>query len=291
MGQGLHTKIRQIAAESLGHELSSIRIMPTQTDKVPNTSPTAASVGTDLNGAAVTEACRTLVSRLRPVAAQALGCLTDEVHFGRGLAHGPTGSVSLATVADHAYLQRISLLAEGHYTTPDVHFDEATGQGAPYHYFAYGAAVSEVEVSAATGAHRVLRADLLEDVGDSVSPLIDLGQVEGGFVQGLGWLTSEELIWDEAGRLLTDRASAYTTPSFGEIPAVFNVAFLPRAAEADVVFGSKAVGEPPLMLAISVREALRDAIAAYGGAGPVILDSPATPERIYWAIKRARGRA
>ena len=289
MGQGLHTKIRQIAAESLGHELSSIRVMPTRTDKVPNTSPTAASVGTDLNGAAVADACKTLVGRLRPVAAQVLGCRTGEVRFNGGRAQGPSGAISLAAIADQAYLQRISLLAEGHYKTPDVNFNEGTGQGAPYHYFAFGAAVCEVEVNAATGAHRVLRVDVIEDVGDSVSPLIDLGQVEGGFVQGLGWLTSEELVWDERGRLLTDCASTYTTPSFGDIPALFNVAFLPRTAEPGVIFGSKAVGEPPLMLAISAREAIRDAIAAYGALGPVLLDSPATPERIFWAIKCAQG--
>jgi xanthine dehydrogenase large subunit len=182
----------------------------------------------------------------------------------------------------------VPLFAHGYYRTPEIHFDPKTATGKPFHYFAYGAAVSEVEVDGFTGEHRILRADLLEDVGDSLSPLIDRGQIEGGFVQGQGWLTLEEVLWDAEGRLVTGGASTYKLPSWPELPGIFEVAFLERATEPGVVFGSKAVGEPPLMLAISVREAIREAISAFGEGGPVLLDSPATPERIFWAIERAR---
>jgi xanthine dehydrogenase large subunit len=274
MGQGLYTKTRQIAAQALGVPLESVRIMPTRTDKVPNTSPTAASAGTDLNGAAIVDACSQIRARLLPIAAELQGSSETEVSF--------------AQVCQAAYVRRVPLFAHGYYRTPEIHFDPKTATGKPFHYFAYGAAVSEVEIDGFTGEHRVLRADLLEDVGDSLSPLIDRGQIEGGFVQGLGWLTLEELLWDSEGRLATAGASTYKLPSWTELPEVFNIAFLERATEPGVVFGSKAVGEPPLMLAISVREAIRDAIAAFGDGGVVQIDSPATPERIFWAIQRAR---
>jgi xanthine dehydrogenase large subunit len=292
MGQGLHTKIRQIAAESLGVSPAAIRVMPTRTDKVPNTSATAASASTDLNGAAVAEACGQLLSRLRPVAAKLLTCDSADVSFGDGAVYSagePDRTVEFATVVEAAYRDRIPLFAQGFYRTPGIHFDPETGRGEPFRYFAYGAAVSEVEVDRFTGEHRLLRTDILQDVGDSAAPLIDLGQIEGGFMQGLGWLTLEELVWSQDGRLLTNGASTYKLPAFSELPEKLNVDFLARAAESGVIYGSKAVGEPPLMLAISVREAIRDAIAAFGAGGPVFIDSPATPERIYWAIERARG--
>jgi xanthine dehydrogenase large subunit len=269
MGQGLHTKIRQIAADGLGVPAETIRVMPTRTDKVPNTSATAASAGTDLNGAAVMDACRQIRARLEPVWAE----MPD---------------ASFAAVVEAAYKRRIALFAQGYYRTPEIHFDPKTATGKPFHYFAYAAAVSEVEVDGFTGDSRVLRVDLLEDVGDSVSPLIDRGQIEGGFVQGLGWLTIEELVWDAQGRLATAGASTYKLPSWAEMPPVFNVSFLERATEPGVVMGSKAVGEPPLMLAFSVREAIRAAVAAFGDGGLVTLDSPATPERVYWAIQAAK---
>jgi xanthine dehydrogenase large subunit len=292
MGQGLHTKIQQIAAESLGVSLDAVRVMPTRTDKVPNTSATAASAGTDLNGAAVLDACRQIQSRLAPIAANLLGCDEPSVRFENGQAFGGDGAVELAKVVEAAYRSRVPLFAHGYYRTPEIHFYPKTATGKPFHYFAYGAAVSEVEVDGFTGEHRILRADLLQDVGDSVSPLVDLGQIEGGFLQGIGWLTVEELLWDAQGRVATAGASTYKLPSWPEMPEIFNVAFLERAAEPGVIFGSKAVGEPPLMLAFSVREAIRAAIAAFGAAsganGPITLDSPATPERIYWAIENAR---
>ena len=288
MGQGLNTKIRQIAADGLGVPMEAVRLMPTRTDKVPNTSATAASAGTDLNGAAVLDACRTIQKNLIPVAAEMLQCMESAVRFADGSVSGPADAIPLAKVIDAAYRKRLPLFAHGYYRTPEIHFDPKTATGKPFHYYAYGAAVSEVEVDGFTGEYKFLRTDILEDVGDSVSPLIDIGQIEGGFIQGLGWLTLEELLWDAEGRVATAGASTYKLPSWTELPEVFNVGFLERATEPGVVMGSKAVGEPPLMLAISVREALRDAVAAFGSGGAVELDSPATPERVYWAIERAR---
>ena len=295
MGQGLLTKIQRIAADSLGLPLASIRIMPTRTDKVPNTSATAASAGTDLNGAAVVDACEQLLDRLRPVAAAVLACPPDAVQFVNGNVLGGQRSISFAALCEAAYKQRVPLFAQGFYRTPEIHFDPQTGRGRPFYYFACGAAVSEVEVDGFTGDHRLLRTDIVQDVGESVADVIDRGQVEGGFIQGMGWLTIEELLWDDKGRLASAGASTYKLPSWSEVPATFNVTFLPRAAQPGVVFGSKAVGEPPLMLAISVREALRDAVMAFAAgsgaahlAAPVTFDSPATPERVFFAVRRAR---
>jgi xanthine dehydrogenase large subunit len=295
MGQGLHTKIRRIAAETLGVALEAIRVMPTSTAKVPNTSATAASASTDLNGAAVRDACRQIRARLVPVAARLLECGEDAVMFAEGevfAESGDTGAgrvAAFAKVVETAYRERLPLFAQGYYRTPEIHFDPKTATGKPFHYYAYGAAVAEVEVDGFTGENRTLRVDILQDVGDSVSALVDRGQIEGGFVQGVGWLTLEELVWDETGRLATAGASTYKLPSWPEMPPEFHVKFLERATEPGVIFGSKAVGEPPLMLAIAVREAIRAAVAAFGEGGIVTLDSPATPERIYWAVERARG--
>lgn len=291
MGQGLHTKIQQIAAHTLGVPLEDVRVMSTRTDKIPNTSATAASAGTDLNGAAVAQACSELRSRLAEVASELLACDFGAVRFSAGLvfpADNKERAITFAKICDAAYRQRVPLFAEGYYKTPDLHYDPQTGQGKPFHYFAYGAAVSEVEVDGFTGDYRLLRTDILEDVGDSVSPLVDRGQIEGGFIQGVGWLTTEELVWDSLGRLATGGASTYKLPSWTEIPDVFEVNFLERASEPGTILGSKAVGEPPFMLAMSVREAIRDAIAAFGARGPVLLESPATPERVFFAIERAR---
>ena len=272
MGQGLFTKIQQLAADALGVTPDRVRVMSTRTDKVPNTSATAASASTDLNGAAVVDACTQLKARLAAVAA--------------GLPGGD--AVPFAELCEVAYTQRVPLFAQGYYRTPGIHFDRATGQGKPFHYFAFAAAVSEVEVDRFTGAYRLLRTDILEDVGDSISPVIDRGQIEGGFLQGVGWLTLEELVWDREGRLATGGASTYKLPSWSEVPEVFKVNFLERATQPGVVFGSKAVGEPPLMLAISVREAIRDAVAAFGEGEVVTFPSPATPEQVFFAVRRVR---
>jgi xanthine dehydrogenase large subunit len=288
MGQGLFTKIQQIAAQTLGVARERIRLMPTRTDKVPNTSASAASASTDLNGAAVADACTQIIERLTPVAAELLACHAADVRFEADAVSGGGRSIAFNEVCEAAYRQRVPLFAQGFYRTPGIHFDPRTGRGRPFHYFAFGAAVSEVEVDGFTGAYRLLRTDILQDVGDSISPIVDRGQIEGGFVQGVGWLTLEELLWDDQGRLATAGASTYKLPSWSEMPDVFNVAFLERAAQRNVIFGSKAIGEPPLMLAISVREALREAVAAFGRGGIVTFESPATPERIFFAIREAR---
>jgi xanthine dehydrogenase large subunit len=292
MGQGLHTKMRSVAARELGVPLDRIRVMPTRTDKVPNTSATAASSGADLNGAAVSHACRQLCEILAPFAAAALGCPPEALRFEGGSVHGEHGrAISLAEVAERAYRARVPLFATGYYRTPHIFFDPRTGQGEPFHYFAYGACLSEVEVDGFTGQYALRRVDILHDVGDSLAPQIDLGQIEGGFVQGLGWLTCEDLRFAESGALLSRGASTYKLPGIGECPPDFRVRTLTRATEPGVIFGSKATGEPPLMLAISVREALRDAVAAFAEPGrPIPLASPATPEAVFEAIRQASAR-
>jgi xanthine dehydrogenase large subunit len=298
MGQGLHTKMLQIAADELGVSLEAIRMMPTRTDKVPNTSATAASSGSDLNGAALAQACEQIRERLAEVAGRKLGVPPGDLVFADDRVRpfwqvdDPTAGLSFTEVVGQAYLERIQLFATGYYRTPQIHYDEAAGRGKPFHYFAYGAAVSEVEVDAFTGQFAIRRVDIVHDVGDSISPKVDIGQVEGGFMQGLGWLTSEELVWADDGRLLTRGASTYKLPTLGECPEAFHVELLPIATEPSVIKGSKAVGEPPLMLAISVREALRAAVAAFGeGVEQVELGCPSTPEAVYWAIERVRGAA
>ncbi len=280
MGQGLHTKMLQVAATALGLPLERVRLAPTRTDKVPNTSATAASAGTDLNGGAIKDACDQILARLVPVRASMPDASWDEL-------------------VRAAYHQRIQLWAAGFYKTEGLSWDVTTMTGTPFKYFAYGVAAAEVEVDGFTGIYTTRRVDIVHDVGDSLSPLVDLGQVEGGFVQGAGWLTLEDLRWDESdgpgrGRLTTQAASTYKLPSFSEMPVEFNVALLERAHEDGAIYGSKAVGEPPLMLAFSVREALRTACAAFGPDGHdgvVELASPATPEAVYWALTAARDSA
>ncbi|MFE1102408.1 xanthine dehydrogenase molybdopterin binding subunit [Nocardiopsis alba] len=296
MGQGLHTKMLQVAATSLGVPLEKVRLAPTRTDKVPNTSATAASSGTDLNGAAVKNACEQLVERLSQVAATRLGVNPSDVRIVDGVARalGVDEELAWNDLVRTAYFQRVQLSAAGFYRTEGLHWDAKTFKGSPFKYFAHGAAATEVEVDGFTGAYRVRRVDIVHDVGDSLSPMIDIGQVEGGFVQGAGWLTLEDMRWDSGdgpnrGRLLTQAASTYKLPSFSEMPEEFNVKLLEDATEEGAVYGSKAVGEPPLMLAFSVREALRQAAAEFGSGGVgVELASPATPEAVYWAIQAAR---
>ncbi|MFD6230246.1 xanthine dehydrogenase molybdopterin binding subunit [Streptomyces sp. NPDC060232] len=297
MGQGLHTKMLQVAATTLGIPLHRVRLAPTRTDKVPNTSATAASAGADLNGAAVKNACEQIRERLLQVAGTRLGANASDVRIVDGVARALGSDAELAwdDLVRTAYVQRVQLSAAGFYRTEGLHWDAAVFQGSPFKYFSYGAAAAEVEVDGFTGAYRIRRVDIVHDVGDSLSPMIDIGQVEGGFVQGAGWLTLEDLRWDAGdgpnrGRLLTQAASTYKLPSFSEMPEEFNVRLLENATEEGAVYGSKAVGEPPLMLAFSVREALRQAAAAFGPDGiSVELASPATPEAVYWAVEGARG--
>ncbi|MFE1293673.1 xanthine dehydrogenase molybdopterin binding subunit [Streptomyces sp. NPDC058731] len=296
MGQGLHTKMLQVAATTLGIPLHKVRLAPTRTDKVPNTSATAASSGADLNGGAVKNACEQLRERLLQVAATQLGTSAADVRIVEGVARALGSDRELAwdDLVRTAYFQRVQLSAAGFYRTEGLHWDAKTFRGSPFKYFAYGAAATEVEVDGFTGAYRIRRVDIVHDVGDSLSPMIDIGQVEGGFVQGAGWLTLEDLRWDTGdgphrGRLQTQAASTYKLPSFSEMPEEFHVTLLQNATEEGAVYGSKAVGEPPLMLAFSVREALRQAAAAFGPDGvSVELASPATPEAVYWAIQAAR---
>ena len=288
MGQGLFTKILQIAADSLGVGAGQVRVMSTRTDKIPNTSATAASSGSDLNGAAVADACLQIKTRLAAVAAAILECDPISVRFDDSVVSAGGKSIAFGALCETAYKQRTPLFAQGFYRTPDIYFDFKLARGKPFHYYAFGAAVSEVEIDGFTGAHRLLRTDILQDVGDSISPVVDRGQIEGGFLQGVGWLTLEELLWDEKGRVSTGGASTYKLPSWSEVPDILNVDLLERATQPGVIMGSKAVGEPPLMLAISVREALREAVAAFGDRDVVSFDSPATPERIFFAVRRVR---
>ncbi len=300
MGQGLYTKMMQICSHDLGVPMARIRHMPTSTDKVPNTPPTAASSGSDLNGQAVRDACVQLVGRLRPVAATMLEVPEDRLHLAAGnhatIPTTTTGelawawteagrTVGFTEICVKAWLSRIPLAAAGYYSTPDIHYDRAKGRGKPFHYYAYGAAVSEVEVNGLTGEWRLLAVHAVHDVGDSLSPDIDLGQVEGGFVQGLGWLTCEEMVWDENGHAVTVGPSTYKIPAVGDVPLTFEVRLLERATAPDVIHGSKAVGEPPFCLAISSWVAIRRAVRAFG---PVELEVPATAEAILLAIEHAR---
>lgn len=300
MGQGLHTKMIQVAATALGVPLELVRLAPTRTDKVPNTSATAASSGADLNGGAVKNACDQIRERLAIVAAGKLGINAEDVRFSNGEVTGigfHDKHVAWKQLVHDAYFQRVQLWAAGFYRTAGLHWNAERMQGEPFKYFAYGASLSEVEVDAFTGAYRLRRADIVHDVGDSLSPLIDVGQIEGAFVQGTGWLTLEELRWDESdgpnrGRLDTQAASTYKIPSFSEMPEVFNVHLYEEATESGVVYGSKAVGEPPLMHGFSVRESLRNAVGAFGPAGySVVLGCPSTPEAVYWAVEAARTAA
>lgn len=276
MGQGLHSKILAVAAHELGLSPERIRLMNTRTDKVPNTSATAASSGSDLNGMAVADACRQLRDRLAPLAAKRLDCEPSQVIFSDDGVHAGHHSLPFTELAQAAYAERIQLSAAGFYQTPDLEWDwsQERPQGRPFHYYAFGAAVSEVQIDGYTGMHHLRRVDILHDVGNSLSPDLDRGQIEGAFVQGAGWLTCEDLQWNDEGILLTHSASTYAIPAFSDAPLDFRVNLLTDAAQHNTIHGSKAVGEPPLMLAISVREALRDAL----GPQATDLPSPLSPE-------------
>jgi len=286
MGQGLHTKVRQVVAQAFGVPLSWVRHTASATDKVPNASPTAASTGTDMNAFAALDACETIKQRLCEFAQQQLGA-PDQLAFAEGLVHGEHFSTSFPELIDAAYHGRVSLSATGYYATPDIHFDKERGVGHPFYYFAYGAAASEVVIDTRTGEYKFLRTDILHDVGNSINPALDIGQIEGGFMQGLGWLTCEELGWDEAGLLTSNSPANYKIPTADMMPPVFNVTLFDAPAAQATIHRSKAVGEPPLMLAISAWCALRQAAAAAGDKLPY-LAAPATPEAVYWAVQDAR---
>ncbi|MFZ5608117.1 MAG: xanthine dehydrogenase molybdopterin binding subunit [Pseudomonadota bacterium] len=285
MGQGLFIKVAQVVAEAFQIDIDRVKITATNTGKVPNTSATAASSGSDINGMAVLAAAQTIKDRLIAFAAERYGVAPDNISFRANQVFIENRVVSFADLARTAYLARVSLSATGFYKTPKIHYDRAAHRGRPFYYFAYGAAVSEVLVDCLTGEYQVTRVDILHDAGRSLNPAIDMGQIEGGFIQGMGWLTTEELVFDDHGRLLTHAPSTYKIPACSDRPAVFNIEIWPDGGNREeTVHRSKAVGEPPLMLAISVFSALSHAVAeATGGAAPR-LDAPATPERVLAAI-------
>ena len=289
MGQGLNTKVAQIVAHEFQIDFETVKITATNTGKVPNTSATAASSGTDLNGMAAQAAARTIKARMRDHLAEQHQCMPDSVTFSDGLVRAGAAQMSFAEAVKACYLGRISLSATGFYATPKIHWDKARSRGRPFYYFAYGAAVTEIATDLLTGENRILRADILHDAGRSLNPAIDIGQIEGGFVQGAGWLTTEELVWDEAGRLRTHAPSTYKIPACADRPAIFNVALFEDGENVeDTIHKSKAVGEPPLMLAISTLMAISHALESVGDNYPM-LDAPATPERICLTARRLGG--
>ncbi|HSP32573.1 MAG TPA: molybdopterin cofactor-binding domain-containing protein, partial [Halomonas sp.] len=296
MGQGLHTKICQVVARELGLDLDNVRITATRTDKVPNTSPTAASSGADLNGMAARDAASKLRERLFDFAAEhfTVGLDREGMRLEGGMLVAGLGEserrIPWGELVQTAYLNRISLSEKGFYATPLIHYDRSVGQGRPFYYYAFGAAVAEVSVDTLSGEYQVDRVDILHDVGDSLNPAIDIGQVEGGFIQGMGWLTSEEIKWNEKGVLVSDGPATYKIPTFGDLPPIFNVALLeghPNSLAS--LYRSKAVGEPPFMLGICVWSALRDALSSLTDyAISPHLDTPATPERVMLAANAIR---
>jgi xanthine dehydrogenase large subunit len=291
MGQGLFVKVQQVVAHELGVPLEAVRVCASDTSKVPNASPTAASSGSDMNGMAARAAARKLRERLAAFAAREGQVGPDDVRFAGGSVAIGDRHMTFAELVKKAYQARVPLSATGFYATPKIHYDRRTLTGRPFFYFAYGAAVSEVAVDTLTGEHRLCAVDILHDVGSSINPAIDRGQIEGGFIQGWGWLTMEELWWDAQGRLATHAPSTYKIPTSRDMPTRFDVAFYGEPNREDTIHRSKAVGEPPLMLALSGFHALRDAIASVASYALVPqLSAPATPERVLAAIDALRPR-
>ena len=290
MGQGLNTKVAQVVAEVFQVDISRIQITATNTDKVPNTSPTAASSGADLNGKAAQNAAQTIKQRLVEFAARKWQIFEEDVEFKNGQVRLRDHYISFEELIQQAYFGQVSLSSTGFYRTPKIYYDRSQARGRPFYYFAYGAACSEVIVDTLTGEYKMLRSDILHDVGASLNPAIDIGQVEGGFVQGLGWLTMEELVWNDKGKLMTNGPASYKIPAIADMPIDLRVKLVEnRKNPEDTVFHSKAVGEPPFMLGISVWCAIKDAVASLADyrAQPQI-DAPATPERVLWGVEQMR---
>ena len=286
MGQGLNTKVAQLVADELGVPFERVRSTAADTSKVPNASATAASSGFDLNGRAAQYAARNVRDNLAAFVSGLDGCGAGAVSFKGGQVISPKSTRTFDEVVKAAYANRIQLWSDGFYRTPKIHYDKVTLTGRPFYYFSYGAACSEVAVDTLTGESRVLKVDILHDVGTSLNPAIDIGQIEGGFIQGMGWLTTEQLVWNDRGLLTTHAPSTYKIPATGDVPAHFEIRLWPDANREDNVGGSKAVGEPPFMLAISVWEAIRDAVAQARGDGkPVEMDAPATAENVVRALR------
>ena len=292
MGQGLNIKVAQVVADEFQVDLARVKITATRTDKVPNTSATAASSGTDLNGMAAADAARQIKERLVAFACEKYGVTADQVAFEPDTIRVGEERIAFNEMIKMAYMARVQLSAAGFYKTPGIHWDRAEGKGKPFYYFAYGAAVSEVSIDTLTGEYQVDRVDILHDVGRSLNPVIDIGQIEGGFVQGMGWLTTEELWWDDKGQLRTHAPSTYKIPLASDRPRIFNVALADWSENREMTIRrSKAVGEPPFMLAMSVLEALSMAVASEADYKVCPrLDTPATPERVLMAFEQLKGR-
>ncbi|MEL6870472.1 MAG: xanthine dehydrogenase molybdopterin binding subunit [Pseudomonadota bacterium] len=291
MGQGLFTKVAQVVADTLQVDINRIKITASDTSKVPNASATAASSGSDLNGMAARNAALKIRTRLTEFAAHAYDVAQHDIQFTANQVKVGGDTLSFDDLVREAYMARVSLSATGFYKTPKINYDKDSLSGRPFYYFAYGAAVAEVVIDTLTGEMRATRADILHDCGNSLNPAIDLGQIEGGFVQGMGWLTAEELWWDDSGRLRTHAPATYKIPTSSDVPAEFNVRMLQAAPNHEpTIHRSKAVGEPPLMLAISVYQAVKDAVASCGdNASGAELTAPTTPEAILTAVNAARG--
>ncbi len=287
MGQGLFVKVAQVVAEEFQVDISTVHISPTRTDKVPNSSPTAASSSSDLYGMAARDAATKIKANLQKFAVEHFQVSESDVRFEKSHVWAGDQKLTFSEFAQLAYMNRVCLSATGFYQTPGIYYDRSTGSGQPFFYYANGAAVSEVLIDVLTGEYRVLRVDIMSDVGHSINPAIDIAQIEGGFIQGMGWLTTEELVWGKDGRLLTVSPSSYKIPTIADTPPQFNVELFPSAPNPSAtIYHSKAVGEPPLMLAISVWSAIRDAVSSLARyrVSPR-LDTPATPERVLWAIR------
>jgi xanthine dehydrogenase large subunit len=287
MGQGLFQKIAQVAAARFGVDVSVVKITATDTAKVPNTSATAASSGADLNGMAVLNACDKICARIAELIAGQHGADAADVVFEAGKVKIGDAVISFAEAAKLSYENRVSLSASGFYKTPDLEWDRIKGQGRPFFYFAQGCAVTDVVIDTLTGENRILRADILHDAGSSLNPALDIGQIEGAYVQGAGWLTTEELVWDDKGRLRTHAPSTYKIPACSDRPDVFSVALWDQPNPANTVYRSKAVGEPPFMLGISAHLALSNAVEACGNTYPD-MDAPATAETILKTVNKVR---
>ncbi|MBD8513780.1 xanthine dehydrogenase molybdopterin binding subunit [Photobacterium sp. WH77] len=290
MGQGLNIKVAQVVAEVFQVDIDRIQITATNTDKVPNTSPTAASSGADLNGKAAQNAALTIKQRLIDFACSHFKVTPEEVIFKNGLVQIREELKTFEEIIQMAYFNQVSLSSTGFYRTPKIYYDHEKARGRPFYYYAYGAACAEVVLDTLTGEYKILRADILHDVGASLNPAIDIGQVEGGFIQGVGWLTTEELVWNDQGRLMTSGPASYKIPAIADMPIDFRTHLLEnRSNPEDTVFNSKAVGEPPFMLGMSVWSAIKDAIRSVAEPGALVkLDTPATPERVLWAINEVQ---
>jgi len=292
MGQGLNTKMAQVCADGLGISTQLVRVTGTDTQKVPNASATSASSGADINGAAIMNATLQMRERLKPVASRMLGCEADEVTFAGDHAHGGGKSVDWKALAKQAWLDRVGLSVTGFYMTPEIQYDFTALNGRAFYYYCYGAAVTEVEIDTRTGEWWLKAVDIVHDAGKSINPAIDKGQIEGAYVQGMGWLTMEECIWDKKGKLLTHGPSTYKIPVAGDVPEHLKISFFDNYNVKPTPFQSKAMGEPPLMLALSSYFALRDAVSASANHQTVVhMNAPATPERILLACEKAKSAA